>query len=189
MQKRFVKAVGLHNIFNELNSSTLDLSSIKNDVSTSVNNESIVFLTADSSDASFGYDVSTKYIWAQNDIYASVGDGLKTETVQEVQDTSYYITPQTIIVDKTSDVNNSFNIEPNKMYMFGTRNTLTITFAPGDPSILNEYMFQFTSGTVATNLTMPNTIIWSGDHTIKNNKKYLVSVENNLGMIGEWDNV
>ncbi len=37
-------------------------------------------------------------------------------------------------------------ISPNKFYKFGNVTTLTITFAPETPNVLNEYMFQFTSG-------------------------------------------
>jgi hypothetical protein len=92
------------------------------------------------------------------------------------------------VIDKTSDSGNTFSIEPNKMYMFGEREVLNITFVSGDSNIVNEYMFQFTSGNVATALYVPDTVVWMKDLNTQTNKKYLVSIENNLGVIGEWDN-
>ena len=49
-------------------------------------------------------------------------------------------------------------------------------------------MFQFTSGSVATTLNVPSSITWLKDPDIQTGKKYLVSIENNLGIIGEWNN-
>ena len=76
------------------------------------------------------------------------------------------------------------SISPNKFYKFGSVTTLTITFAPETPNVLNEYMFQFTSGETATVLNMPDSVKWSGDHTIEPNKTYQVSIVNNLAVIG-----
>lgn len=76
------------------------------------------------------------------------------------------------------------SINPNKFYKFGSVTTLTITFAPEIPNVLNEYMFQFTSGEIATVLGMPDSVRWIGDHTIEPNKTYQVSIVNNLAVIG-----
>ena len=76
------------------------------------------------------------------------------------------------------------SISPNKFYKFKSVTTLTITFAPETPNVLNEYMFQFTSGETATVLNMPDSIKWIGDHTIEPNKTYQVSIVNNLAVIG-----
>lgn len=92
------------------------------------------------------------------------------------------------LIDKTSDTSSTFDIEPNKMYMFGTRRFLTITLNHGDSGIVNEYMFQFTSGTIVTTLNVPSSVTWLKNPNIQTNKKYLVSIENNLGIIGEWEN-
>lgn len=95
----------------------------------------------------------------------------------------------TQVIDKTQDSSSTFAIDPNKMYMFGTRTSLTITLnTPNDNNIVNEYMFQFTSGSTATSLSIPNTVVWLKNTDVSSNKKYLVSIENNLGIIGEWDN-
>lgn len=105
-------------------------------------------------------------------------------------DTNLQLENVTFIIDKTSDTStNSFELIPNKMYMFGTRESLTITLAtPSDNTIVNEYTFQFTSGNTATTLIVPNTVTWLKDPDISTGKKYIVSIENNLGIIGEWEN-
>lgn len=76
------------------------------------------------------------------------------------------------------------SISPNKFYKFESVTTLTITFSPEIPNVLNEYMFQFTSGETATVLNMPDSVRWIGDHTIEPNKTYQVSIVNNLAVIG-----
>lgn len=92
------------------------------------------------------------------------------------------------LIDKTYDTSSAFDIEPNKMHMFGDRTTLTINLLPGESGIVNEYMFQFNSGNVATTLVVPNAVVWLKDPDIKTNKIYQVSIENNLAIIGEWNN-
>ena len=96
----------------------------------------------------------------------------------------------TSIVDlSTSSTVYSTSIEPNKMYMFGEKEELTITeLISGRTDIVNEYMFQFTSGSIATTLNVPNTVVWLKDPDIQTSKKYAASIENNLGIIGEWSN-
>ena len=66
------------------------------------------------------------------------------------------------------------SISPNKFYKFESVTTLTITFSPETPNVLNEYMFQFTSGETATVLNMPDSVRWIGDHTIEPNKTYQI---------------
>lgn len=93
------------------------------------------------------------------------------------------------VVDKTSDVGTSFSIDPNKMYMFGEKLDLTITLNQGTQGIVNEYTFQFTSGSTPTTLQFTDsTIKWIGASNVQAGKKYMVSIENGLGIIGEWDN-
>ena len=80
-------------------------------------------------------------------------------------------------------------IEPNKLYLWDTVESLTITLAtPTDESIVNEYMIQFTSGGIATQLTLPDTITWMSEPTINANAIYQISIINNLAVIGEFSN-
>lgn len=118
-------------------------------------------------------------------------NNISTETTYSSSKIETLVSGVTIgipIIDKTSDTGDNFNIEPNKMYMLGERETLTINFIEGENNVLNEYMFQFTSGNVATTLNVPNTVVWLKEPDIQTNKIYQVSIENNLGIIGEWSN-
>ena len=105
-------------------------------------------------------------------------------------DSGNTINAVTYIVDlETSSTIYSTSIEPNKMYMLGEKEELTITeLISGRTDIVNEYMFQFTSGSIATTLNVPNTVNWLKTPDIQSNKIYAVSIENNLGVIAEWSN-
>ena len=81
------------------------------------------------------------------------------------------------------------SLEPNKLYDFGEKTEIVITeFLQGKSGVTCEYMFQFMSGDTATSLTVPITVRWMNEPSIQPNKIYQVSIENNLGIIGEWDN-
>ena len=92
------------------------------------------------------------------------------------------------VVDLTQDIGTSYSIEPNKLYLFGAKADLTISLVQGESDIVNEYMIQFISGSTATTLNVPSTVSWIKDPDIQSNKIYQVSIVNNLGVIGEWDN-
>lgn len=89
------------------------------------------------------------------------------------------------IIDKTSDIGTSYTIEANKMYLFGEKTTLNIQFASvEDSTVVNEYLFQFISGSTATELTYPDSIKFVQEFEIEANKIYQVSVLNNIAVIG-----
>lgn len=75
-------------------------------------------------------------------------------------------------------------LSPNILYKFGERPSLTITLGGGTVGIVNEYMFEFRSGTTATTLSVPNSVKWSGGNapTIEANKTYQVSIVDNLAV-------
>ena len=77
-------------------------------------------------------------------------------------------------------------IAPNTFHVWGTVGSLNITLtAPTDSSVYNEYMFQFTSGSTATNLTLPSSVQWMYETpTIEANKTYQCSIVNNVAVIG-----
>ena len=54
MAKKFVEVIGLHNIFNA-DELQLNTSSLKEDVKAKANENSILFITADSTDITYGY--------------------------------------------------------------------------------------------------------------------------------------
>lgn len=75
-------------------------------------------------------------------------------------------------------------LSPNILYKFGKRPSLTITLGAETSGIVNEYMFEFVSGTTATTLSVPNSVKWSGGNapTIEANKTYQVSIVDNLAV-------
>lgn len=82
----------------------------------------------------------------------------------------------------------SAELEPNIFYVWEEMPTLDITLAtPTNTNIYNEYMFQFTSGSIATTLSIPSTITWyAGNNSISANKTYQISIVNNLAILGEF---
>lgn len=91
------------------------------------------------------------------------------------------------IVESTS---NTQEIQTNKFYKFGEVSSLNITLAAiTDTSVLNEYMFEFISGSTATTLTLPNAIKWLETPSIEANKIYQCSIVNNIGVLLGVSNV
>lgn len=79
---------------------------------------------------------------------------------------------------------NTKELQPNKYYIFGEMETLTLTLAAGEENKLSEYMFEFTSGTTPTTLTLPESVKWIGSNTIEASKTYQVSIVNNIAVLG-----
>ena len=89
--------------------------------------------------------------------------------------------------DKISQENTSettSELQPNKYYIFGEVPTLTITLVAGEKNVLAEYMFEFTSGTAPTTLSLPDGVKWIGDSTIEAGMTYQVSIVNNIAVMG-----
>ena len=91
------------------------------------------------------------------------------------------------VVESTSSTQ---EIQSNKFYKFGEVSSLNITLAAiTDTSVLNEYMFEFVSGTTATTLTLPNAVKWLKAPTIEANKIYQCSIVDNIGVLLGVSNV
>lgn len=82
----------------------------------------------------------------------------------------------------TSDT--SLALTPNVLHVWGTVGSLTLTLGTGESGVMNEYMFQFDSGSTATTLSLPSSVKWITDSTIEANKTYQVSILNNLAVMG-----
>ena len=87
----------------------------------------------------------------------------------------------TEIADKV-ETTDSGEINANIFYDFGLVTELSLTFIEGDPDKVNEYMFSFTSGETATVLTLPSSIQWVNELTVEPNKRYEVSIVDNIGL-------
>ena len=84
-----------------------------------------------------------------------------------------------VINHGTSDT--TFSITPNKHHIWGSVQNLTLTLAqPTDNTIVNEYLFTFTSPAIATTLTLPSSVLWSFELEIETGKTYVVSIIDNL---------
>jgi hypothetical protein len=73
-------------------------------------------------------------------------------------------------------------LEPNTHYSFGEVETLTLEFAEGKTDKVNEYSFTFTSGATPTILTLPSSVQWANELTVEANKRYEVSIVDNIGL-------
>lgn len=125
----------------------------------------------------------------------------KTSVVQNTGTSTEAVMSQNIVTSELTSIRNNYQknivtvsstesskaIEPNKYYKWGTITSLSITLSTANlnSSLLNEYMFEFTSGSTATTLTLPNSIKWLNGATpkIEANKVYQISIVNNLAIV------
>lgn len=87
--------------------------------------------------------------------------------------------------DKIAEVNHgtsdtTFTLTANTMHIWGTVSSLTLSLPTDSNSVLDEYMFTFTSGSTATTLSLPSSVKWVQDIEVETNKTYQVSIVNNL---------
>lgn len=82
----------------------------------------------------------------------------------------------------TSDT--TFALTPNKFHVWGEVASLTLTFATGEVGYIQEYIFQFTSGSTATTLNLPSSVKWITSNTVEANKTYQISILNSLAVMG-----
>lgn len=84
----------------------------------------------------------------------------------------------------------TFTLTPNTFHVWDKVASLTLNFGNETSGVANEYLFQFTSGSTATSLTLPNSIKWANDNvpTIEANMIYQVSVLRGLASVLEFTN-
>ena len=84
----------------------------------------------------------------------------------------------------------TFTLTPNTFHVWDKVTSLTLNFGNETSGVANEYLFQFTSGSTATSLTLPNSIKWANDNvpTIGANMIYQVSVLRGLASVLEFNN-
>ena len=76
----------------------------------------------------------------------------------------------------------SREFDKKEMFKMANDNHVLMKNLPDD-TIINEYMIQFTSGSTATVLSLPSSIVWAETPNIKANVIYQISIINNLGII------
>lgn len=78
----------------------------------------------------------------------------------------------------------TFTLTPNTFHVWDEVASLDLSFADETAGVANEYLFQFTSGTTATTLTLVGEKQWvNGEPNIEPNKTYQISIVNNIGLI------
>lgn len=139
--------------------------------------------------------------------YGDDGDGvLSTAETQAIDqlvkfktiDTQLYIKRDNWVIFETTkkekgkaqinyETSGYVTLTPNVFHVWGEISYLSIGLAPETPGIINEYLFQFTSGESPTSLSFPSNIKWATDPIILPNKVYQISILNGLGSILQFD--
>ena len=88
----------------------------------------------------------------------------------------------------TSDT--TFALTPNVYHIWGEVTSLSLTYGSHIDGFANEYLFQFTSGSTATTLSLPDTVKWANDNviSIESGKTYSISIVNNLALFASFTN-
>lgn len=137
-----------------------------------------------STDGVYYFTPDTKQIYRNGESY---GGNITAEDVETLPEEGIQVQAVTFIKNYESYAKSEFTILPNYKYIFGDRTKLTIQLDSNvNQNIVNHYLFEFNSGDVATTLTLPSYIKWTSEPSIKQNKTYQISIENNLGVIQEW---
>jgi hypothetical protein len=86
----------------------------------------------------------------------------------------------------TSDT--TFALTPNTFHVWDEVASLTLTLGSETAGVVNEYLFQFTSGSTATTLSLPSDLKWTDELVIEANMIYQVSILKGLVSVLEFSN-
>lgn len=86
----------------------------------------------------------------------------------------------------TSDT--TFTLTPNTFHIWDEVASLTLDLGTETSGVANEYLFQFTSGSTPTTLSLPDDITWTNELAIEPNMIYQVSILKGLASVLEWNN-
>lgn len=115
-------------------------------------------------------------------IYVSDGSGVPKFINTSQLATSKQLQGKADDVSTESVSETTKELQPNKYYIFGEVETLTLTLAAGEENKLAEYMFEFTSGATPTTITEIAGVEWKGD-TIEADKVYQASISRGIGIL------
>lgn len=110
--------------------------------------------------ASTAYATKTELANKQDTLVS--GTNIKTingETILGSGDIEVEDKPTAIVDHGTGDT--TFELTTNVLHKWGEVASLTLTLGAETPGVVNEYMFQFTSGATATQLQLPDTVKWA----------------------------
>ena len=163
----FVKAIGFHNIF-DVSDNTYNISELKSSV-TKANKNSIIFITADSTDEDYGYMSGSTYIWTHGELYSC---------------------NNCIIPLKSEEGSSTIVMKPYIMYNLGTvDSSINISLESNNVNgtYCKEYMFRFTAGPNCS-INLPNTVKFKGGKKKTNTagRIYEYNIVDNLANVGEF---
>lgn len=84
-------------------------------------------------------------------------------------------------------------LTPNTHYVFGTVTSLTITLGAATSGVVNEYSFEFDSGSTATMLSVPSTVLGIDTTSVEAGTHYEVNIKYNAttnkyyGLMYGWE--
>ena len=83
----------------------------------------------------------------------------------------------------------TLEIAPNTLHIWGEVEELSISLGDRIEGVVNEYLFQFSTGAVATALTLPEGLMWADGTSLalSPNATYKVSIINNLTTVTEFN--
>lgn len=113
--------------------------------------------------------------------HSNGANNVPTKT-SELENDKGFITKANVPIDRIESTETSAQILPNIDYSFGECEALTLTFTEGDSTKRNEYLFSFISGETATVLTLPDTVVWVNELTVEANKRYEISIVDNIAL-------
>lgn len=90
---------------------------------------------------------------------------------------------QAVVADTSSTSATITSVASNTRYTFSQPLTALTLTAVVDSNLESE--IQFTSDAGGCTLTVPNTLKWIGSHTINASKEYIISIKNNVAVLGE----
>lgn len=79
------------------------------------------------------------------------------------------------------------SISPNALNVWGSVQSLNITFIAGEANDANEYMLQFQVSGSNFTLNLPDGITWLEEPVWTDGNIYQVSIQNNLALYGAWE--
>lgn len=85
----------------------------------------------------------------------------------------------------------TFELTPNVFHKWGEVASLTLTLGAETAGVANQYTFEFSSGSTATVLALPDSLKWADDNvpTIEPNMIYQISILNGLAVVLKFKNV
>ena len=81
----------------------------------------------------------------------------------------------------------TYTLTPNTLHVWGEVRSLSLSLGSGNNDIASEYVFQFTSGSTPTTLTLPSNIKWNKIPIINPNCVYQISILNGLATFLEFN--